>query len=157
MTLRPRLSSRHPILAAAIPLPRKSFAAGDEYVFCHRYSVTTVCIVRLFRNHHSFVQRRDSPPILRCVDPQRLIFRFHHANAESIFECAQLLQPFGLFERPDRKIRIGEQKIPAIDVQADVLEVDGLLWIAAPRVRNAVAALVPMIGNGRAPSKWRCG
>src|SRR6185295_12180188 len=118
VTLRPRLSSRQPRLAAAIPLPKEETTPPVTKIY---FDIWFNC-PPLFIHHQFFVEFRHSCPILGRIDAQRFVLGFNHSNLKPVLERAQLLQPFGLFERADREIGIVEQEIAAIDVESNVLE-----------------------------------
>src|ERR1700722_9556443 len=92
VTLRPRLSSRQPMLAAAMPFPSEETTPP-----------VTKMYLAILIGHHQFLEQPRNPfPIFRRIHAQRFILGLHHPNFESVFERAQLLQPFGLFERSHR-------------------------------------------------------
>src|SRR5438128_8441548 len=121
VTLSPRLSSRQPRLAAAIPFPREETTPP----------VTKIYLAMCYR--HFFEQTRHCLPILRRIDAQRFVLRFHDANLETVLERAQLFQALGAFERPDPEIGVTKQEIALIDVETDVFEMRRRL---AARVGN---------------------
>src|SRR5580693_9119212 len=94
VTLRPRLSSKHPMLAAAIPFPSEETTPP----------VTKMYLAILVGHHEFFKQSRYPFPILRRIHAERFILGFHHANLEPVFEGPQLLQPLRLFQRSHRQI-----------------------------------------------------
>ena len=63
--------------------------------------------------------------------PERFVVGFDHADFESIFKRAKLLQPFRTFEWTYRQTRIAQQKFPPVNVEADVFIVGGFPAIAA--------------------------
>src|SRR5512143_3504964 len=128
-TFSPRLSSRAPIEADASPLP------SDETT----PPVTKMNLVRF--------TSLDIPPspqrcelgarpfqVARRVDLDRGGLNLRHLDAESPFQRPQLLELLGLLERRRRELGEAEQKVAAIDVQADVL-------VAEDAGRRAVAVM----------------
>src|SRR5690349_11517744 len=101
--------------AAAIPFP------SDE-------TTPPVTKINLAINSHplysrSFKKLRNPLEIFRGVHAQRLVLGFCYTNGVAVFERAKLLQALRLLERAYRQGWILEQKVAAIDVEADVLEV----------------------------------
>ena len=82
-------------------------AAGYKYVFRHRLTCPALRYRACWPASNSV---RDAFQILRRIHAQGFIIRLNHANAESVFERAQLFQFFRLFERPDRKVGITSRK-----------------------------------------------
>src|SRR5579863_9490048 len=111
VTRSPRLSSRHPIDAAAMPLPK------DETT----PPVTKMNLaIRFCKFQGSLEELGHTFQIRRRVDAQRLVFGFDHTDGVAVFEGAQLFQALGAFERAYREIGVREKKVPAVDVQTDV-------------------------------------
>jgi len=73
---------------------------------------------------------RDPFQILGCVHAEGLVVRFGDPDLAAVLDCPQLLQPFGLFERTDRQLRVREQKLTPVHVEAGVLVVHGIPAIA---------------------------
>src|ERR1035438_9514955 len=94
VTFRPRLSSRQPMEAAAIPFPSEETTPP----------VTKMYFAMLFSSPHivgqailsaackAAPQGRHSLQIFRRIHPYRFVSRFHHADLVPIFKRAQLLQ-----------------------------------------------------------------
>src|SRR5579864_1584242 len=134
VTFRPRLSSKHPMDAAAIPLP------SDETT----PPVTKMCLAI----PHSGVQHLlpganhllHSFQVRGRIHAQRFVIGFHHANPEAVLYRSELLEPLRLLQRSDGQIRIPQQEVPPVDVQPDVLKVNyrlaGLPWIRDGRARE---------------------
>src|SRR5580698_4381836 len=123
VTLRPRLSSKQPMLAAAIPFPSEETTPP----------VTKMYLAILISHHTK--QLRYFFPILGRIDAQRFILRFHYANFEPVFERAQLLQALGPLEGTDRQIGILEQEIAPIHIQPDMFETNRSLAVD-PHMRD---------------------
>src|SRR5271163_2847306 len=112
VTLRPRLSSRQPMLAAAIPFPSEETTPP-----------VTKMYLAILVGHHEFLKQPRYPlPILRRIHAERFIFGLHHADLEPVFKRPQLLQTFRPLERPHRQIRITQQKIPPVHIKAYMFE-----------------------------------
>src|ERR1700691_5385964 len=96
-TRNPRLSSRHPMEAAAMPLP------SDETT----PPVTNTYLAIWFRKFdRSLEQLRHTFQILGRIHAQRFVLGFDYPDRVAVFQRAQLLQPLGLLQRPDRQIGI---------------------------------------------------
>src|SRR5260370_9416700 len=132
LTRSPRLSSRHPIDDAAIPLP------SDE---------TTPPVTKMYLailNHpcqSSFKQLVHPFQVVWRVHAYGFILGFDYADLVPVLERAQLLQALGFLKRADRHIGIPHQEIAAVNIKSDVLEVD-------PR-RRMLRGLIPGIRVGR--------
>src|SRR6266566_4151604 len=91
-TVSPRLSSRQPIDAAAIPFPSEE---------------TTPPVTKMYlaiRNPRELLPHRhdqlsNALKVCRRIDTERFIICLDHSDPESVFERSQLFQPFGAFER----------------------------------------------------------
>src|SRR4051794_9099532 len=93
VTFRPRLSSRQPIDAAAIPLPSEETTPP----------VTKIYLAMSFRVLHGRLEQMRYPlQIRRRIDPQGFVLRLHHPYRVPVLERPQLLQPLGLLERTHR-------------------------------------------------------
>ncbi len=94
---------------------------------------------------HRLVSRRANSSrtfqILRGIHAQRFVFRLHYPDGEAVFQRAQLFQPLGLFQRPDRQVGIPQQKIAPVDVKPDVL-VNARPSRAVARKRNGRAGKI---------------
>src|SRR5882757_1202389 len=58
--------------------------------------------------------------VLRRVDAERFVERFHGLDADAVFQGAQLLERFGPFERRRVERRQHEQGAAAVGVEADM-------------------------------------
>src|SRR5438874_13580866 len=86
VTRRPRLSSRQPMDAAAIPLP------SDETT----PPVTKMYLAMSFRDlQGSFEQLGYALEVFRRIHAQRLVLGFHNPYGMPVFERAQLLESLG--------------------------------------------------------------
>src|SRR5580658_4756232 len=95
VTRNPRLSRRHPMEAAAMPLP------SDETT----PPVTNTYLAIWFRKlDRSFEQLRHTFQILGRIHAQRFVLGLDYPNRVAVFQRAQLLQPLGLFEGTHREI-----------------------------------------------------
>ena len=113
VTLSPRLSSRQPIDAAAMPFPSEETTPP----------VTKMYLAISFRALQGrFEQPGYAFEIVRRIHAQRFVLGFHHADAIPVFERPQLLQPLRLLQRTDRQGGVAEQEIPPVHVQADMFE-----------------------------------
>src|SRR5712671_4102019 len=111
LTRSPRLSSRQPIDDAAIPLPREETTPPVTKMY--------LAILNHPRQRH-LKQFRHPCQILRCIHADGFVFCFNHAYLVPVFQGTQLLQLLGSFERPHRQSWISQQKIPPIDIQANM-------------------------------------
>src|SRR5579871_4465034 len=93
VTVNPRLSSRQPIDAAAMPFP------NDETT----PPVTNINLAIRFHPLHerSFKKLRDPFEVFRRIHADGVIVGFHYANGITVFERAELLEPLELFQRAD--------------------------------------------------------
>jgi len=82
---------------------------------------------------------RDAFEILGRVDAEGFILSFEDADAEAVFEGAELFEGFSAFERANRERRIAEQEGAAVDVETDVFEVG---FVDAAIVRDGAAGEV---------------
>src|ERR1022692_965515 len=127
VTRNPRLSSRHPMEAAAMPFP------NDETT----PPVTNTYLAIWFRKlHRSLEQLRHTFQILGRIHAQRFVLGLDHPDRVAIFQRAQLLQPLGLFERPHRQVGISQEKVPAVNVQANMFVVRHRQAKACPTIRD---------------------
>src|ERR1017187_1143180 len=102
VTRNPQLSSRHPIEAAAMPLPK------DETT----PPVTNTYLAIWFRKFdRSLEQLRYTFQILWRIHAQRFVIGLDYPDRVAILQRAQLFQPLRLFQRPHGKIRISQQEI----------------------------------------------
>src|SRR5579862_8506140 len=101
-TRSPRLSSRQPIEAAAMPFPSDETTPPVTKIY---FAIDIPPSAYL----HWFKHRRDALQILRRVHPQRVILGFHHADAISVLDRPQLFQPLQPLEGTYRKSGVGEQ------------------------------------------------
>ena len=61
--------------------------------------------------------------VLGRIDTKGFVFGLDDANFEAVFEGAQLLEALRLLERADGEIRVSQQKVAAVAIEADVLVV----------------------------------
>src|SRR5271157_2350918 len=115
-TFSPRLSSRHPMEAAAMPFPSEETTPPVTKIYLAILS-HPLC-------HRGFEQLANSLQVLGRIHSQRLALGFHHPDSIPVLPRAQLLQPFRPFQRPHRQRRISQQKIPPVNVKANMLEMD---------------------------------
>src|SRR6202167_6843497 len=121
VTRKPRLSRRIPMEAAAMPFPSDDTTPP----------VTNTYLAIWFRKlHRSLEQLRYTFQILGRIHTQRFVLALDYPDRVAIFQRAQLLQPFSLFQRPHRQIGICEEKIPSGNVQAN------MFVEACPAIRN---------------------
>src|SRR5580693_5199341 len=100
--------------AAAMPFP------NDETT----PPVTKTYLAIWFRKlHRSLEELRHTFQIVGRIHAQRFVLRLDYPDRVAVFERAQLFQPLGLFQRTDRQIGISQEKVTAINVQADVFVV----------------------------------
>ncbi len=122
------------MLAAAMPLPREETTPPVTNMYFAISGAPSLCfcfsgerdIRRSKIGEGALVKLRNQLPVRRRIDAERFIFRFYDANAEAVFERAQLFQALCLFQGADGKIGIGEQELAAVDVEADVFEIGGI-------------------------------
>ena len=126
------------MLAAAMPFPKEETTPPVTNIYLAMFTISALTVTSV--NCCFLEKNRNSLPILRRIDAERFVVGFHHANLESVFERAQLFQALGALERPDRKIRIGQQKIAAVDVQSDVFEVRRSFAVGLADVRESASA-----------------
>src|SRR5579864_2644542 len=119
VTRSPRLSSRHPMDAAAMPLPRDETTPPVTKM----YLAIGISLVSL--RQRRFKQRRHSFEVLRSIHAQRLVFGFHYAHAISVFKRPQLLQPLRPLQGTDRQAGIGEQEFAVVHVKANMFVMNG--------------------------------
>ncbi len=91
---------------------------------------------------------RNSLPILGRIDAERIVVGFHYSNLESVLQRPELFQALGALERPHGKVRVGEQKVAAVDVQSDMFKVRGLA-ICFASVRNGRSREVERVARPR--------
>src|SRR5215831_6698698 len=111
-TRRPLLSSRQPMLDAAIPLP--SDETTPPVTKMHFGILMVRCQAGLAGGHlkHSC----DTLQIVGGIHPEGIVFGLRNADREAVFERAKLFQALRLLERANRQIRITKEKIPAVYV-----------------------------------------
>src|SRR5215469_16812863 len=61
--------------------------------------------------------------VLGGIDTKGFVFGLDHTNFEAVFEGAQLLEALRLLERADGEIRVSQQKVATVAVEANVLVV----------------------------------
>src|ERR1039457_4763783 len=85
VTFNPRLSSRHPMEAAAMPFPSEETTPP----------VTKIYLAILFHlpRHRGFEQPANSLEVLGRIHSPRFELGLHHPDSIPVFERAQLLQP----------------------------------------------------------------
>src|SRR5262249_33449701 len=92
VTRRPRLSSRHPMDAAAIPFP------SDETT----PPVTKMYLAMSFRAlQGSFKQLGYALQVGWRIHAQGFVFGFHNPYGMSVLERSELLEALGFFQRTD--------------------------------------------------------
>src|SRR5213593_2602472 len=107
LTLNPRLSSKHPMEAAASPFP------SDETT----PPVTNMNFLSIDCGSQHCLEFFQ---IGRRIDPPRCAFHLYHANTETMLERTQLLQSLRDFQRCS--LESGEllQKMHPVYIQAEV-------------------------------------
>src|ERR1700733_2852763 len=124
VTLSPRLSSRHPIDAAAMPLPSDETTPPVTNIYLAN-SITSLLSLKLSlrtvaSNHCRFKQPGHSFQIVRRIHAKRLVLRLDYADGVTVFQSPQLLQAFSPFQGANRQKRIIQQKIPLVNVQSNM-------------------------------------
>src|SRR5262245_36871596 len=99
-TVRPRLSSRHPIDAAAMPLPREETTPPVTKIYLPIRDLLPFSHDTRLRGSNQFLHALE---IARGIDSQRFVIGLNHADLESVFQRPQLLQAFGTLKRPNLK------------------------------------------------------
>src|SRR5271157_5437828 len=136
-TFSPRLSSRHPIEAAAMPFPREETTPPVSKMY--------LAILFYPLRHRGVEQLANSREVLGRIHSPGFELGLHHADSIAVFEGAQLLEPLRPFQRPHRQRGISQQEIPPVHVKTDVLEMrsgPGLVALVrngTPRKVNGVA------------------
>ena len=138
VTFSPRLSSRHPIDAAAIPFPSEETTPPVTKI----YLAISFCALQ-----GRFEQPGHAFEIGRRIHSQRLVLGFHHADAMPVFKRTQLLETLRLLQRSNRQGGVAEQKIPLIHVEADMFEED------AGAIARRRARAESVTARNRAPSQ----
>ena len=141
--MRPRLSRRQPMEAAATPLPREEttppvtkmyFGAVRKALEFLRWNRRTPHYVRNSRAcqiafrilFSAFLQDfLHSLNISRHVDAHGVIIRLDNADAKAIFEPAELLQLLDAFEFPRRQCRKLQKGLAAESVKPNMLPMLG--------------------------------
>ena len=72
-----------------------------------------------FSRAQNFLHFRD---VRGHINAYGVVFRFDHADLESVFQPAKLFELFDALEFPRRQRRIFEQRVAAVTVKADVLQ-----------------------------------
>src|SRR5438067_8224218 len=93
-TLRPRLSSRHPMLAAAIPFPSEETTPPVTKM--------NLAMLNPLKNG-SFEQLGYPVEVFGRIHAQGFVFGFDDANAIPIFKRAKLFETFGLLQASNRQ------------------------------------------------------
>src|SRR5580698_3009097 len=91
-TVRPRLSSRQPIDAAAMPLPREETTPPVTKM---NLAIHGLCVRRLDRGARGADQFANAFEVFGSVHTERFVVRFHYPDLETVFESPELFQPFG--------------------------------------------------------------
>src|SRR4051794_12738413 len=94
VTFSPRLSSRQPMDAAAMPLPRDETTPPVTKMNLAIHAPPA----RRSRRRNCLEHLRHTLQIGGRIYSQGLVFRFHHADPEPVFQRTQLLQPLRLFQ-----------------------------------------------------------
>src|SRR5579871_3876231 len=102
VTVNPRLSSRQPIDAAAMPFP------SDETT----PPVTNINLAIRFHPLHerSFKELRDPCEVFGRIHADGIVLGFHHTDGITVFKRAELLQALELFQRTHLQRRVGQQE-----------------------------------------------
>src|SRR5450759_4237510 len=125
LTLRPRLSSRQPMDAAAMPFPREE---------------TTPPVTNMYLAMVLWYEKGlDVSEVFGRVYANGFVFSFGNTNGDAVFQSAELFELFGIFERAGLQRRIAEQERAAVDVEADVFPKNGVF---AARVGDGRAGKV---------------
>src|SRR5215208_7188659 len=139
VTFNPRLSSRQPMEAAAIPLPSDDTTPPVTKI--------NLAIPLVSPRDRRFKELAYPFEILGRIHAHRLVFRFHHPDGVPVLESPQLFQALRLLQRPDRQVGVAEQEIPAIDVEPDMFVMRRPCRLAVADVGNSRARKIDRIAG----------
>src|SRR5947208_2048938 len=98
--------------------------------------VTKMCLAMLYTRLGGLEQPGYPFEVFGRVDADGFVLGLDHPDVITVFERTQLLEALGLFEGSNGEVGVGKQKIPAVNVQPDVLVMNRARRPALADVRN---------------------